>query len=73
MKRFILCLITFAVASSLAWTDSGVRLATFQVDVTPPLGAPLCLGGVEPVKQIDDPLSARGIVLFPGDELPIVL
>ena len=50
-----------------------LRIATFKADVTPPLGAPLCHGSVQPAKRIDDPLTARGIILLPGDQPPIVL
>lgn len=49
-----------------------LRVATFVVDATPPLGSPLCHGSVEPAKVIVDPLSARGIVLM-GEASPIVL
>lgn len=50
---------------------AGYRLATFYVDVTPPLGHPLIAGAVEPAKEIVDPLYARGFVLLGADE-PIV-
>ncbi|HUT89775.1 MAG TPA: hypothetical protein VMY37_09780 [Thermoguttaceae bacterium] len=49
-----------------------LRIATFQADVTPPLGAPLCHGNVRPAERIVDPLSARGIILL-ADGPPIVL
>lgn len=49
-----------------------LRVGTFNVDVTPPLGAPLCDSLCPPASEIVDPLSARGIVLV-GDEQPIVL
>jgi hypothetical protein len=49
-----------------------LRVGTFAVDVTPPVGAPLCDGLVPPVASIDDPLSARGLVLV-GAGKPIVL
>jgi len=39
------------------------RIATFRVDVTPPLGSPLVGGWVNPLVAIDDPLWAKGIVL----------
>jgi hypothetical protein len=48
------------------------HLATFSVDVTPPLGHPLCGGWIEPVRGFDDPLRALGVVLL-GDGAPIVL
>ncbi len=49
-----------------------LRIAAFQADVTPPLGVPLCHGNVMPAKEIVDPLSARGIILF-AEGGPIVL
>ena len=44
---------------------SMLQLATFQSDVTPPLGHPLCAGWYPPAKGIADPLSALGLVLVP--------
>lgn len=65
------------VAASAAGADENAppRLAigTFKVDVTPPLGAPLCDALCEPAKAVDDALSARGVVLIPAGEQPIVL
>lgn len=49
-----------------------MRLAHFACDVTPPLGHPLCGGWIEPVKSVDDPLEARGVVLLDAGR-PIVL
>lgn len=49
-----------------------LRLATFQADVTPPIGAPLCNGNVVPAKKIVAPLTARGIVLL-GSGRPVVV
>ncbi|NKB66115.1 MAG: hypothetical protein GKR89_03555 [Candidatus Latescibacteria bacterium] len=50
-----------------------IRLATFQSDITPPLGHPLCAGWYPPAKGIEDPLAALGLILLPEDQLPIVL
>jgi hypothetical protein len=50
-----------------------LRVATFAADVTPPIGSPLCFGYVMPAREIVDPLFARGIVILPGAERPIVL
>jgi hypothetical protein len=50
-----------------------LRVATFKVDVTPPIGSPLCDALVPPAKEIHDPLSARGIVLQAGEQAPVVL
>jgi len=52
--------------------DAPLKIATFEAVVTPPIGTPLCDGLVIPAKQIDDPLLARGIILF-TNEKPIVL
>lgn len=49
-----------------------LRLASFCVDATPPIGSPLCDGAVDPARQIVDPLSARGVVLLTNQK-PIVL
>jgi hypothetical protein len=57
---------------SLALRPSA-RVAIFEADITPPAGSPLCLGLVKPVLRVDDHLKARGIVLYPGRQKPIVL
>lgn len=49
-----------------------LRIATFQADATPPLGSPLCEGAIPPVKEVVDPLCARGLVIL-GSGRPIVL
>jgi hypothetical protein len=51
-------------------TPSGVRLATFDVDATPPVGSAMAY---DPVKRLDEmSLRCRGIVLL-GAGQPIVL
>ncbi len=47
-----------------------VRVGTFAVDASPPIGSPLAY---DPTKGIQTPLSCRGIVLVPGEQEPIVL
>src|SRR4051794_28911454 len=49
-----------------------LHLASFGSDVTPPAGHPLCGGWIEPVRGVDDPLRALGVVLL-GPEAPVVL
>jgi hypothetical protein len=49
-----------------------LHLATFACDITPPIGHPLCGGWIEPVRAVDDPLRALGVVLL-GPGAPIVL
>ena len=57
---------------NLQAAEGGLRIGTFEVDVTPPLESPLCHGNVQPVKQIITLQLARGIVIL-GVEQPIVL
>src|SRR5262249_10225900 len=49
-----------------------LHLTTFACDVTPPDGHPLCGGWIEPVRGVDDPLKALGVVLL-GVGKPVVL
>lgn len=74
MTRMLTLLAVGLLALPLANADDSARLkiATFQADITPPLGSPLCFGYVEPAKEIVDPLSARGVVIL-GAGKPIVL
>jgi len=53
--------------------DTGIKLATFVIDITPPLGTPLCLGGVAPAAKIIDPLTVRGFILLVKDKKPMVM
>jgi hypothetical protein len=62
----------FALAAPVRSGDTPLRIATFQADITPPLGAPLCDNLLPPARRIDDPLSARGVILLTGQK-PIVL
>lgn len=73
--RGIVTVLLFAVCTAgmsrgaVAAGDELVRVGTFSVDATPPLGSQLAYNIAE---QLDDPLSARGIVLV-GSGKPIVL
>ena len=65
-------LASLAITTNSNTSEKSLSIAMFQVDATPPVGSPLCMGLVPPAKKILDPLTARGIVLL-TDELPIVL
>jgi hypothetical protein len=52
-----------------SFADELLRLAVFRADATPPLGSPVAYA---PARSIEDPLSARGVVLLGAGE-PIVL
>lgn len=51
----------------------GLRVASFAAEVTPPLGTPLCVGLVGPGTSVKDLLEARGVVLLPEGQQPIVI
>ena len=72
--KLLITLVAVCVSAghSFAADDTSLRVSTFQADVTPPLGSPLCNGNVKPVMEIVTPLTARGIVLLGADD-PIVL
>src|SRR5207253_7405307 len=72
MLRLILAAFTIFAAFTTPLHAQPLRIASFEADVTPPIGAPLCDALVPPAKQIDDPLFARGLILFGADK-PIVL
>lgn len=57
---------------SLVAADEPLRISSFQVDATPPLGSPLCNGNVKPAMEIVSPLTARGVVMLGAGD-PIVL
>ena len=76
-RRDFLASVLIGGPLSVACTDAAqtplpLRIATFLVDVTPPLGSLLCHGYGTPAEKILDPLTARGIVLMTGPS-PIVL
>ena len=50
-----------------------IQLSTFESDITPPIGHPLCAGWYPPAQEIETPLSALGMILVPDGEAPIVL
>lgn len=66
------CAVLSAFLGSIAGADEPLRITSFRVDATPPLGSPLCNGNVTPAMEIVSPLTARGIVLL-GPNDPIVL
>lgn len=71
--QFLSCLVLFWVwlGAAISWAGE-FRLATFSVEVTPPVGHPCMGGGIAPVREVADPLFARGWVLT-GEGEPVVL
>ncbi len=72
MRRVLTVISVFLLAIPAYAGGAPLKIATFEADVTPPIGTPLCDGLVPPAKEIVDPLLARGIILF-TNEKPIVL
>ena len=65
--------IGFSGLASLLVADANeLRVARFELDVTPPLGSPLCEGFVPVASKIDDRLKTRGVVILGAGD-PIVL
>jgi hypothetical protein len=50
-----------------------ISAATFNCDITPPLGHPLCAGWYPPAKEIGDPIFAHGLILKGDGADPVVL
>lgn len=48
-------------------------VGTYRADITPPIGFPLCAGWYPAAVSVEDPLSAKGVVLVPDGQDPIVL
>ena len=48
---------------------SDFRLATFQAEVTAPIGHALMGGGIAPASEVIDPLYCKGVVLLGADQL----
>jgi hypothetical protein len=63
-----------ALAPRIGAADSasGLRIAPFRFDVTPPVGHPLCGGWIKPVVDVVDNLEAIGFVIL-GAGQPIVI
>jgi len=72
MRSLLLaCIVTVLFAGMLSAGDEpALRVATFDVDATPPLGSPVAYA---PVRSVVDPLHAKGLVLLPAGQSPIVL
>ncbi len=49
------------------------KLASFQCDITPPTGFPLCAGWYPEAHTIGDKLSANGVIIVSEDQPAIVL
>ncbi|MFV1966252.1 MAG: hypothetical protein ACC628_12580 [Pirellulaceae bacterium] len=62
-------LIAIGVNAPFSAADEMIRVGTFEVDATPPIGSPLAY---DPLKEVVMPLTCKGVVLL-GNEAPVVL
>ena len=70
MKQTLILVMALWLAPQTMLAQTSLKLATFDVDATPPLGAAMAY---DPVKRIDDlTLRCRGAVILGADQ-PIVL
>jgi hypothetical protein len=67
--RLALVLLVLMTLQGRLFADDQVRVGTFDVDASPPIGSPMAY---DPTKEVLIPLSCRGVVLI-GAEKPIVL
>lgn len=65
-------LVILTTASDSRAIGAEVRLASFRVDVTPPIGDGPCVGCMPKVSSIEHPLEMRGVVLRSGDDSYVI-
>ena len=71
MKPIVSLWFVFGFFSAAVGAD--LQISTFKTDVTPPLGSPLCFSYIKPASKIEEPLTARGIIIHRDGDQPIVL
>jgi hypothetical protein len=72
-REFLATAATAAAVYAAPAADPRLTVATFNEEVSPPIGHPCMGGGIAPVKEIVDPLYATGFVLQgAGDPIVVV-
>lgn len=69
MRTLLLLVLLIASALATSRAEEPLRVGYFEVDASPPIGSPMAY---DPTKEVQIPLSCRGIVLLAAEE-PIVL
>jgi len=64
--------VILATASDREAIGAEVRLASFRVDVTPPIGDGPCVGCMPKVSRVEHPLELRGVVLRSGEDSYVI-
>ncbi len=70
--RFAVLALSLFVGDGAYAQDTEYRVATFEADITIPIGHACMGGGVDDAKEIVDPLFAKGFVLT-GADRPVVV
>jgi hypothetical protein len=65
-------LVTLGIWTTARGRMPRLHLAPFRIDVTVPVGHPLCGGWIKPAIGVTEPLYALGVVLL-GEAAPVVL
>jgi len=74
LRHLFLSIVTFCACAHVFAADPATyRVSTFEADITIPIGHACMGGGRSNARVVVDPLYAKGMVLFVGDEKPIVL
>jgi len=68
-RQLTFVLLAALLLPQMVFAAEPIRVGTFEVDASPPVGSPLAY---DPTKGVQTPLSCRGIVLA-GAGKPIVL
>lgn len=70
--RISIAILLATLATIRASQAAELSLATFRVDVTPPIGDGPCVGCMPKVARIEHPLELRGIVLRVGHDTYVI-
>ena len=65
-------LVALGLFGSSSLSAAEYRLATFQAEVTAPIGHALMGGGIAPASEVVDPLDCIGVVLI-GPDKPVIM
>jgi len=69
IRKVALAIVILFPLCSIGSAAEPLKIATFDVDASPPVGSPLAY---DPTKEVLIPLSCRGVILF-GEGKPVVL
>ena len=72
MRGFVIAVLLMGIWPFESVAEGELEISVFVQDVTPPMGTPLCYSYINAAERVEEPLTARGVVIF-GEEKPIVL